>query len=149
MVSNWFKKYKNNESPELAHSLREYMSSKHQNIHFTVEQKNISSLLFLETSKFVVKMVNLSLVFTENQHLVGFSPIMKVSFQRTKREDFYTHYFIGVLAYVVISRHFILKSIIWRLSSWKTIIPRISLIRVLNHFLISCIHLKLLFRMYL
>ena len=45
-----------------------------------------------------------------------------VSFQRTKREDFYTHYFIGVLAYVVISRHFILKLIIWRLSSWETII---------------------------
>ena len=60
-------------------------------------------------SKFVVKMVNLSQVFTENQHLKEFSPIMKVSFQRTKREDFYTHYFIGVLAYVVISRHFILK----------------------------------------
>ena len=49
------------------------------------------------------------IMFTENQHLVGFSPIMKVSFQRTKREDFYTHYFIGVLAYVVTSRHFILK----------------------------------------
>ena len=29
-------------------------------------------------------MVNLSLVFTENQNLVGFSPIMKVSFQGTK-----------------------------------------------------------------
>ena len=99
--------------------------------------------------KFVIKTVNLSLVFTGNQHLVEFSPIMKVSFQLMKREDFYTHYFIGVLAYVVISRHLILKLIIWRLSLWKTIIPRISLIRVLNHFLISCIHLKLLFRMYL
>ena len=64
-------------------------------------------------------MVNLSLVFTENQHIGEFSPIMKVSFQRTKREDFFTRYFVGVLAYVVISRHFILKSIIWRLSSWK------------------------------
>ena len=94
-------------------------------------------------------MDNLSLVFRENQHLVEFSPIMKVSFQRTKRGDFYTHYFIGVLAYVVTSRHFILKLIIWRLSSWKTIIPRISLIHVLNHFLISFIHLKLLFRMFL
>ena len=59
-----------------------------------------------------------------------FSPIMIVSFQRTKREDFYTHYVIVVLGYVVISRHFILKSIIWRLSSWKTIIPQISLIRI-------------------
>ena len=41
-------------------------------------------------------MVNLSLVFKENQNLVEFSPIMKVSFQRT----------IGVLAYIVISSHF-------------------------------------------
>ena len=32
----------------------------------------------------------LSLVFTENEHLEGFSPIMKVSFQHTKREDFST-----------------------------------------------------------
>ena len=47
-------------------------------------------------------MVNLLLVCTENQHLVEFSPIMKASFQRTKRGEFYTHYFIGVLAYVVI-----------------------------------------------
>ena len=99
--------------------------------------------------KIVVKTINLSLLLTENQHLVEFSPIIKVSFQRTKREDFYTYYFIGILAYVVISRHFILKSIISRLSSWKTIIPPISLTCVLNHFLISCIQLKLLFRMYL
>ena len=48
-------------------------------------------------------------MFTENQHLVGFSLIMKVSLQRNKREDFYTHYFKGVLAYVVTSRHFVLK----------------------------------------
>ena len=41
-----------------------------------------------------------------------FSPIMKVSFKRTKREDSYIHYFIGVLAYVLITRHFILKLII-------------------------------------
>ena len=56
-------------------------------------------------SKYVVKTVNLLLVFTENQHLAGLSPIMKVSFQRTKREDFHTHHFIGVSAYGVISRH--------------------------------------------
>ena len=68
-------------------------------------------------------MVNLSLVFTENKHLVGFSPIMKVLSQRTKIEDFNTHYFIGVLAYAVISRHFILKLIVSRLSLKKTITP--------------------------
>ena len=90
--------------------------------------------------------MNLSLVLTENPHFLEFSSITKVSFRRTKREDFYTHCFIGVLAYVVISRHLILKSIIWRLSSCKTIISWILLIRVLNHFLISGIHLTLLFR---
>ena len=58
-------------------------------------------------------------------------PKLVVSFYCTKREDFYTHYFIEVLVYAVISRHSIFKSIIWRLSSWKTIIPRISLICVL------------------
>ena len=48
-------------------------------------------------------MVGLSLVFRENQRLVEFSPIIKVSFQRTKEEDFYTHYFIEVLAFQDIS----------------------------------------------
>ena len=38
--------------------------------------------------------------------------MMKDSFERTKRMDFYAHYFIGVLAYAVISRYFILKLII-------------------------------------
>ena len=42
------------------------------------------------------------------KHYEG-SPIIKISFQHTKREDFYTHYFIGVSAYVVILRHFGLK----------------------------------------
>ena len=49
----------------------------------------------------------------------------------------------------MISRHFIWKLIIWRLSSGKTIILQISLICVLNNFLINCIHLKLLLRMQL
>ena len=47
--------------------------------------------------KFVVKTANLSLVFTENQHLTEFSQIREVSFQHTKREDFYTHKFKGVM----------------------------------------------------
>ena len=62
-------------------------------------------------------------MLTEKQHLLDFSPVMKVSFQRTKRGDFYTRYFIEVLAYVVISRHFILKLIIWRLSLSKSSYP--------------------------
>ena len=60
-----------------------------------------------ETLKFVIKTVNLSLVLTENQHWGELSVFMNVLFQHTKRGDFYTAYFIGVLAYVAISRHFI------------------------------------------
>ena len=93
-------------------------------------------------------MLNLSLVFTENQDLMEFSPIMKVSFQRTKTGDFYTHHFKVVLAYVVISRQSIeidhLK-IIFRKNNYS----QTSLIRALHHFLINCTHLKLLFRVYL
>ena len=103
------------ESSESAYLFREYMSSKHQNINFTVLQKNIGSLLFLEV-KICRKNGKFVLVFTENQYLVGFSQIMKVSFQHIKKEVFYAHYFTWVLAHVVISRHFILKLIIWRLS---------------------------------
>ena len=73
------------ELPESAHWFRRYMSSKHENINFTVEQENVGSFSFLDVKIYIVKTVNFSLVFTENQHLVGFSPIMKVSFQRAKK----------------------------------------------------------------
>ena len=36
------------DSLESAHSFREYMSSKHQNINFTIEQESIGSLSFLD-----------------------------------------------------------------------------------------------------
>ena len=36
------------ESSESADSIREYMSSKHQNINFTIEKENVGSLLFLD-----------------------------------------------------------------------------------------------------
>ena len=128
------------ESRKAAHSHRKY----HKNINFTVEQENICSFSFLDV-KTCCKTVNLSVVFRENQHLF----INRFSFQRTKKGNIYTHHFMGVLVYVVNSGHLVLKLIIWRLFSWKTIIPQISLIRELNHFLISCIQLKLLFIMYL
>ena len=74
-------------------------------------------------------------MFTENQYLVEFSTIVKVSFQQTKRGFFHTllHRSFSIPC------DFILKSIIWRLSSWKTIIVRISWIRVLNY---SCIRVS-------
>ena len=99
------------ESSESPNSFGEYMSSKHQNINFTVEKKNVGLLSFLDV-KICCKNGKFVTSVYKNQHLVGFSIIMKVSFQCTKRKDFYTHYFIGVVAYVLISRHFILKLII-------------------------------------
>ena len=81
------------------------MSSKHQNINFNVQQENTGSLSFLDVKiyhkngKFVTSAYRkppISAVFTNYE---SFIPT-------------YTHYFIGVLAYVVISRDFILKSII-------------------------------------
>ena len=62
------------ESSESADSFCEYMSSRHQNINFTVEKEHVDSLSFLEV-RICRKKINLSLVFTENQRLVGFSPI--------------------------------------------------------------------------
>ena len=40
--------------------------------------------------KVIIKMVNLSIAFTESQQLVEFSPIMEVSFQHSKKEDLCT-----------------------------------------------------------
>lgn len=44
-------------------------------------------------SKFAVKIINLPVLFAESQPSVEFSPIMKVSFQRTEKENSYTHYY--------------------------------------------------------
>ena len=82
------------------------MSSKHQNINFAVEKENVGSLSMLDLK---ICRKNGKFVTSVYRKPTEFTPIMKVAFQRTKREDFYTHYFIGVLVYVVISRHFILK----------------------------------------
>ena len=63
------------EPPESAHTFREYMSSKHQNINFTVEQENIGSISFLDgnvcrkNGKFVTSIYrkpSFSGVFTNN-----------------------------------------------------------------------------------
>ena len=82
----------------------------------------------------------------QNVSLKRSLPIIKVSFQRTKNEDFYRHYFIGVLTYVLISRSFIWKSIIWKLSSERTITLWIVLIRALIHFFTTWIQIKFLSR---
>ena len=97
------------ESFKSADSFREYMSYKHQNINFTVEKENIGSLSLLEDVKICRKNGKFVTSVYRKPTFSGVFTNYENSFQCTKREDFYTHYFIGVLAYVVISRHFILK----------------------------------------
>lgn len=78
------------ESSESTHSFREYMFSKHQNINFSNKHDELAQLRF-QKSKFVLKAVILSLVFTESQYLVEFFlPVMKIYFQRQKRGLLYT-----------------------------------------------------------
>ena len=110
------------ESSESADSFREYMSSKHQNINFTVKNENVGSLSYLDVKicrkngKFVTSVYGkptFSGVFTNYK---SFIPTYQ------KRGLLHT-LFHRSLAYVVISRHFILKLAIWRLSSLKTIYP--------------------------
>ena len=62
-------------SLESVHSFHEYVSSKHQSINFTVEQKYIGSLSILDVK--IGHRVYRKLIFS------GVSPIIKVSFQLT------------------------------------------------------------------
>ena len=128
--SRFYKRYADDifvifESPESALSFHECLSSKLQNINFTIEQENVLSLSFLDVKishkngKFVTSIYRKP-TFSE------FLPIMKVLFQRIKKQGFYKYYFVGISAYVVISSHFILKFFIWRLSLQKTITAWIS-----------------------
>ena len=118
----------------------EYTSPKHQNISFTVEHENICSLSFLDVKvclkngkiiTSVYRKPTFSGVFTNYENFIP-------TYQRRGLSH---TFFTGGLTYVAISRHFIHKSIIWRLCSGKTIILRISLIHALSYFLINCIHL--------
>ena len=122
-------------TPESANSANcKYMSSKHQNINFTVEHENINSFQFLNVE---ICCENNTFV-TSAYRKATFSGVFN-SFKRGGFVHILLH-FIGASAYVVFSRHFIWKSMIWRLSSGKTFILHISLICVLNHFLIIFIH---------
>ena len=98
-------------------------------------------------SKFVVKTVNLPLVFMWSQPLIEFSPIMKVSFQRTKRGEFCIHYFFFSICCDPKTFHLEIDHLkaIFR----KKIIFLILFIGILSHFLTNYIHSKLLFRIYL
>lgn len=96
---------------ESTHSFGECKVFKLQNIDFNVEHEKHDLLLVLYNT-LTVRIIKLSLVFTEKQHLKEFSPIMKVSYQRTKKEYFYKRYYIKISVFVVILKHFIRKSTI-------------------------------------
>ena len=79
--------------------------------NFTTEHENIGSLWFLDVkicrknNEFVTSVYRkptFSRVFTNYE---SFIPTYQ-------KRDFYKHYFIGVLVYAVISKHFMWKSII-------------------------------------
>ena len=83
------------------------------NRNFILEQENDGSLPFLDVKFFCINGKFVTSVYRKPKFSEFFtSPIMKFSVQCIKREDLYTHYFIEVLAYVVISKHFTLKLII-------------------------------------
>ena len=106
------------------------MSSKHRKINFTFEQENIGSLLFLD-----VKLCRKNGIFVTSVHRKPtFDGVFTnyESFIPTYQKRGLLHTLLHrSLAYVAISRYFILISNIWRPSSWETIISRILLIRVL------------------
>ena len=79
------------ESPEPAHSLHKYMSSKDQNVNFAVERENFGLLSFLDLKCCPKNYKCVTSVYKK--------PIFRGVFN--KRGDFYTHYFIRVLAYAV------------------------------------------------
>ena len=83
------------------------------NRNFILEQENDGSLPFLDVKFFYINGKFVTSVYRKPKFSEFFtSPIMKFSVQCIKREDLYTHYFIEVLAYVVISKRFTLKLII-------------------------------------
>ena len=59
--------------------------------------------------KFVIKRKDLSLVFTGSQHSIEILPIMKVSFQRTKKKTFRQISTLGLEEYTANFIHFIQK----------------------------------------
>lgn len=66
------------------------MPSLYQNINFSVEYEEPDSLLFLDVK---ICRINYKLVnrVYRNPTFIGVLPIIKVSFQYTKKEDSHTH----------------------------------------------------------
>ena len=99
------------ESPESVYSFREYMSSKHQNIKFTIEHKNTGSILFLDV-KICRKNGKFVTSFHRKPTFIGVSTNCESFIPAYQNRGLLHNYLIRVLTYVVITRHFVLKSII-------------------------------------
>ena len=144
------------ELSESAELFREYMFSKHQNLNFTVEQKNVGSLLFSDVKicrknrKFVIS------VYRKPTFSVGFIPTyQKRGLLRTIIHRIFSiccnfktfHFEIDHLKLIIL-KLIILKLIIKKLLplEFHTFIKS-CILNVLNHFLINYIHIKLWFRM--
>ena len=77
----------------------ENMSPKRQNLHFSLEHRNLTKFHFW-MSKFVLKIINLLSSVYRNQHLVEFAPIANVSFQHSKKD---ARHYIEISTYRKIS----------------------------------------------
>ena len=134
------------ESSESAELFREYMFSKHHNLNFTVEQKNVGSLLFLDVKicrknrKFVIS------VYRKPTFSVGFIPTyQKRGILRTILHmifsiccDFKTfHFEIDHLKTILIKNNYPLnfidsciKSFLNKLYTPKVMVPNVPKINV-------------------
>ena len=104
------------------------MSSKHQNINFTTEQEIVGSISFLDIKICRKNGKSVGKKFTENCHLVGFPPIMKVSFQRTK----------SGLLHTLLRRNF---SICWDFKTFHFEIDHLKTILIKNNYPLNFIDL--------
>ena len=144
------------ESPEYAHSLREYMSSKHQNITFTVEKENSESLSFSDVkicrknSKFftnVYRKPTFSAVFTNYESFIStyqqrglLHTLLHRSF--SMRCDFKTfHFEIDHLKTILIKNNYPLnfidsciKSFLNKLYTPKVVVPNVHKWNVLSSY---------------
>ena len=75
------------DSPKFDHFFREHMFLNIKDKFHHLHSKSLSHSRF-KMSKFIEIMKNVALVFLENQHLVDFLPIMRVSLQETKKWTF-------------------------------------------------------------
>ena len=96
-------------SPDHADQFREYLSSKHPNIKFSIEKEEDGRLPFLDINIFV-KMINLQLTSSEKRPSAGFIPTPKVLYlKHIKLVQLNYYYYFGVSVCVLILSNFIMR----------------------------------------